>query len=436
MKKIQNLLLLLVGFYTSCYYVAATSIGRTNPLSHISPVTNITIHTPNHIVTPDSVFSITIELPSTGSYSNIERRWLALSDPNASNRLQSLKSLLPFLRTTSEDLNSDFTWADGAPVHDSSYASSIASDRLFRYLTRNSSTAEYPLDTQLFKLVLEPNLELTHSSAANTVFTLNSQGQLVPHPDFSNDKSPSPVRAFKGTAYRQTVTLNQITGSLSYGYKRVGWARITVHGDNENQVEGAWKVDDEEGLGLPAAIYHISRQSMFEAQSKASGPDIAAHEQKLLVNLQRTATQNNNLVVWRDADMHPTMYKNFDLLEDDVSYAALMRRSLRRRQQQQQHHRKEGGNCNVRDETSSCYDPELHLQSQDKPLDLIERSGESNDTGGSGFSSGTNLASTIGVTSGCPDHRKIALIGLAGDCNFLQTFSNTSAAREDRKSVV
>lgn len=413
------LLQLFLQFFISSTIIA-TSLGRTNPLSYISHVSNITIHTPNHKVTPESVFSLTIEIPSTRNYNNIERRWLALSDPNASRRLKSLKNIFPsfpFLNTDDEFFDAEFTWADGSAVQGSSFAASIESERLLYYLSRNSSNLEYPQDTQVFKLALEPNTDLTQTST--NVFTLDSNGKMVPHPDFVQDDQ---LCVFKGTAYRQVATLAPATGQILYNYRKVGWARIIVHqGSGPTQVEGTWKVDDEEGLGIPPAVYHINRRETFQALSKSSTPKIAQHEQKLLKDIEHKLGRND-LVVWRDADMHPTMYKNFDLLEDDVSYSSLLRRSKKRDLALNI-----SSDCDPNDETSSCYDPEFLLNHQ---LLFEKRSGGSNDTGDSGFSSGTNLASTIGDTSGCPNRRQIALIGVAGDCNFLQTFNNTSAARE------
>lgn len=418
---LSHLLLLL----TLATVSLATSLGRSAPLTYISHVSNITIHTPDHKVSPDSRFSLTIEIPSTRNYNNIERRWLALSDPNAAKRLKSLTSLFPsfpfinnYDNANDDEVDSGFTWADGSPVRNPAYAYSMQSERLLHYLSRNSSL-EYPQDVQQFKLVLEPNTDLIQTST--NVYTLDSAGNMVPHPDFMGDENS--MRAFKGKAYRRVAQLVPETGNIKFSYKLVGWARIVVTRDQEHpQVEGAWKVDDEEGLGIPPAIYHISRAEIFSALSRSSSPEIYQHERQLLKGIEHVLPENN-LVVWRDADMHPTMYKNFDLLEDDVSYTSLLRRATKHDLGP-----KNSDNCDKLDETSPCYDPEVFNLNQQVLFE--KRSGGTNDTGDSGFSSGTNLASTIGDTSGCPDRRQIALVGIAGDCNFLQTFNSTSAARE------
>lgn len=404
----------LLVLLSLCATILATSLGRTNPLSYISHVSNITISTPNQKVNSDSVFSITIEIPSTRNYNNIERRWFALSDPNAARRLKALKNIFPsfpFISSNDDFIDPQFTWTDDNVADDSDYGFSFSSERLFHYLTRNS-TVEYPQETQVFKLVLEPNLELSH--AAN-VFTLDKSGNMIPHSDFLN----SDIKAFKGAAYRQVAVLNPVTGAVSLSFKPVGWARIVVTQDGDRpQVEGAWKVDDEEGLGIPASIYHISRTETFNAISKSSSEEIYEHEQQLLNIIKSDIS--NGLVVWRDADMHSTMYKNFDLLEDDVLFNSALSRAKKRGLTSI------SNDCDPDDETSSCYNPENHLKRQ---FTFEKRSG-GNDTGDGGFSSGLNLASTIGDSSGCPNRRRIALVGIAGDCNFISTFNSTSAARE------
>lgn len=405
----------LLVLLSLCATILATSLGRTNPLSYISHVSNITIHTPDQRVSSESVFSLTIEIPSTRNYNNIERRWLALSDPNAADRLKTLKSLFspfPQINSDSDFIDSSFIYADGNGAGNSDYASSFSSERLFHYLTRNS-TLEYPSENLVFKLALEPNSELSHSP---NVFTLDKNGNMIPHPDFVN----SEVKAFKGTAYRQVATLNPATGVVSYTFKRVGWARIVVTNDGSQPlIEGAWKVDDEEGLGIPASIYHISKTETFDAISKSSPKAIYEHEQQLLSNIKPSI--GNGLVVWRDADMHPTMYKNFDLLEDDLWYKSPLKKAKKRGLTSIY------SDCDPYDETSTCYNPENHLEPQ---FSFQKRSGGVNDTGDSGFSSGQNLASTVGDTSGCPNRRRIALVGIAGDCNFVSSFNSSSAARE------
>lgn len=53
------------------------------------------------------------------------------------------------------------------------------------------------------------------------------------------------------------------------------------------------------------------------------------------------------------------------------------------------------------------------------------------DTPGGGNSGGVNLKSTIGVSSGCPTTRKVALIGIATDCTYTASFNSTDSVRSN-----
>jgi hypothetical protein len=53
-------------------------------------------------------------------------------------------------------------------------------------------------------------------------------------------------------------------------------------------------------------------------------------------------------------------------------------------------------------------------------------------TGGkTGNSAGINLKSTIGDTSGCPSTRRVALVGVATDCTYTETFNSTESASQN-----
>lgn len=49
-----------------------------------------------------------------------------------------------------------------------------------------------------------------------------------------------------------------------------------------------------------------------------------AHENRLLDNLEENyGEEYTQMVVWRDADMHPTMFQNLDLLNDNYDRKGL-----------------------------------------------------------------------------------------------------------------
>jgi hypothetical protein len=321
--------------------VNGTSLDSLRPLSQLSPVFRVSIDTPDHRVTKESRFSLTIAIPSTNKISNLRRRWWALSDPNQ----QQIDPVL------------------GSP-----------SEQLFSYLTKNSSSpAELPDDHLYFKLALEPSTILTSSTAR--VVTEDENGNIVPHPDFNSAQHPLP---FKGTAYRRVSTMSPVSGEIQHSYKPVGWARVVIYSDGDEPiVEGAWKVDDEEGLGVPSSVYHLSRVDGMRAT--------LGRKFKEELELLRGIT--SRLVVWRDFDMRITGTFGGDLFKRNMPSS------------------------------------EIELIGRD-----TNGSDSQSDTGNQGFSSGTNLQSTVGDTSGCPSPREISLMGIAADCNFQAGFNSTSDA--------
>ncbi|VVT50896.1 uncharacterized protein SAPINGB_P002916 [Magnusiomyces paraingens] len=419
---------------------AAHSSQRTQPLTHLSPVLNLEINTPDHTVAPEDSFSITLEIPSTDHYNYLSRRWVALADPNASSKFRKLASYFPMFKDylfTSNDSSQQFTWADGSPVKVAPASAALSSEKLLHYLTKNSTLLEYPQDTQVFKITLQPNTELSDTSA--NVYTIDSKGNMVPHPDFT----PRDIaKVYKGIAYRQVVSLNPSTGYLMKTFKRVGWARFVVVRDGKYPlVEGAWKVDDEEGLGTPAAIYHINPRDTFSAVVQTENLalpkrdyEILEDEQLLLASLEDIyGDEYTRMVVWRDADMSPVMYQNLHLLDDN--YRDNKEYSLFETWSQGKFSKR--GSVDLFDE-NDFEDPDylFRYQTQLGGPSLFGRSGDTNDTGSQGFSSGMNLASTVGDTSGCPSRRMIALVGLAGDCSLLSSFNSTSSTREWLISIV
>ncbi|KAG5356812.1 Disintegrin and metalloproteinase domain-containing protein B [Yarrowia sp. C11] len=194
------------------------------------------------------------------------------------------------------------------------------------------------------------------------------------------DKGMStPSLLYKGTAYRKLNVYDQQTGDVAASYRKVGWARIMVKKvtDEEPQVEGAWMVDDPSGLGVPGTIYHISDQESFQAMANAD-PDQAMAETKLM---KRALTYKpTSMLVWRDSDAYTKD------LESPTDYSFVT-----------------------------------------KEMSILSK--RQSDIGGGGSSSGLALSSTIGDTSGCPKHKKIALIGAAADCNYMKGFNSSETVR-------
>lgn len=380
--------------------IQAVSIGRTRPLSYLTSVRDLSVSGYRE----DQKLTVSVEIPSSRRYHNIARRWWAAADPNNAGILAKFGFNKKSMYTqVSNEAHTSF---------------GVSSETLFSYLTKNSSTLETPQGTQQYKFVLEPN---PHASVGHTVWTVNERGEQIPHPDFPG--SPNTVSSFKGIAYRRMPVYRVSDGRVQYKYKPVGWARISIHDIHSAnpRVRGSWKVDDEEGLGVPPAIYHINDVESFKL-------DIRDDERPLLQNL------TSNLVVWRDLDMRTSQYKGYEILDDDYGPLLNDPRITKREK------------ISEFGMDSKYILPEHYsrISTSDTPISnpkgskgwIFRRSGQDNDTGDSGFSSGTNLRNSIGNSDGCPTKNRVALVGLAADCNYMQEFSNTSDIREHFVNIV
>ncbi|KAG5366917.1 Disintegrin and metalloproteinase domain-containing protein B [Yarrowia sp. B02] len=191
--------------------------------------------------------------------------------------------------------------------------------------------------------------------------------------------SAAPSLLYKGSAYRKLNVYDQQTGDVAASYRKVGWARIMVKKtvDSDPQVEGAWMVDDPSGLGVPGTVYHISDPESFKAMANAD-PDVSKAEMKLMK--RALVDKPASMLVWRESDAYTKD------LESPTDYSFVT-----------------------------------------KEMSILSK--RQSDIGGGGSSSGLALSATIGDTSGCPNHKQIALIGAAADCNYMKDFNSTEAVR-------
>lgn len=233
------------------------------------------------------------------------------------------------------------------------------------------------------KLALEPNLDILAEDAS--VQHLDNDG-LVAHEE-RIDRFAHKV--FKGTAHLQ---------SSSGRWDPVGWARVYVKQDGPRPLfEGAFKVLRD--------YHHIELQSTYLQKRRAGDIDIPRRDTEYMI-------------VYRDSDMlrpaHPDRKRSF-LDESQLCNADKL-----------------GYNSYPNHpffENTQLQSPaKWGAMSVDSLLGLYKRQ---SDTGGvSGNTGGVNLASTINSTAGCPNTRKVALIGVATDCGFMSSFSSNQTARE------
>ncbi|QIW96823.1 hypothetical protein AMS68_002341 [Peltaster fructicola] len=236
------------------------------------------------------------------------------------------------------------------------------------------------------KFHLEPNHDILAEDAVISY--------LAPDGSITHEEEVDRLRhkIYKGSAWVQKV------GAEEDHWRRVGWARINVIEDGRTPLfEGAFSMDHDS--------HHIQTPSNYASTRHSDDPVyVPAHD------------TSRELVLWRDSDIRPDRWQHtelkrsaepiaecqadqldFNMQPDHPVYVAMRRR----------------------DETMGYMDFN-HLFGK-----------RQTDTTTSGNGAGVNLVSTIGQSSGCPNTRKVALVGVATDCTYTGAFSSQQDAREN-----
>ncbi|KAI9931365.1 hypothetical protein ASPWEDRAFT_102687 [Aspergillus wentii DTO 134E9] len=236
--------------------------------------------------------------------------------------------------------------------------------------------------TQRVKLELEPNHDILADDAY--VQYIDVDGNIKQEEAIKRHEH----KVYKGDAF---------VGRDNNRWNPVGFARIYMKQDGPQPLfEGVFSVNGDH--------HHIELQSTYLETKREDDVDIKR-------------SKDDYMVVYRDSDM--VRYVHSEL-----------KRSL--------------------DTSSSCEADKLGFNTD--PLHPIHQSNSKRDTsqwgsmslnsmfgmskrqsdisGSSGNSGGVNLKSTIGDTSGCPDTKKVALIGIATDCTLTNSFKSNQTARE------
>jgi hypothetical protein len=180
-------------------------------------------------------------------------------------------------------------------------------------------------------------------------------------------------------------------------WTNVGWARILVHRDGSNPLfEGAFRIDGDHN--------HIqTRRNYLNA--------------KLPEDPQLEQDGEEYMIVWRDSDIVPDMPTELRRDIDEGASCPAHTLSFNRR------------------EDHPVYTAMLKREKVEEAsglwgsLSIKSLLGRQIDGQTSGNGAGVNLSSTIGDTAGCPNARKVALIGVATDCTYTASFNSTSSAR-------
>ncbi len=248
---------------------------------------------------------------------------------------------------------------------------------------------------QHVKLQLEPNHDLIWDGAV--VEYLDANGVLT----HTEPIERADHKVFKGHSWVQDA---------SGTWKYAGWARLTVHRDGVRPLfEGAFTIDDNH--------HHIQLRSNYMQTKHVLDPHAEEHD----------VANEDYMVTFRDSDIGRDVGQHAELRRSiglDVSCPAdQLEFNMLQQQQQQQQQLRAVGNVGVLKRETGFWGmvPTGSLFSK-RQIDIIPSGGNS---------AGINLRSSIGQTAGCPNTRKVALVGVATDCTYTGMFNSTNSTRQN-----
>jgi hypothetical protein len=233
-----------------------------------------------------------------------------------------------------------------------------------------------------FKLKLAPNHDVLADGA--TVSYLGPDGEV----ERTEVIDRMAHKIFAGDTWRQ---------NLDGSYSKVGSARLGVWRDGEEPLfEGV--------LGVEKEHYHIQLAKNYVR---------TMHEEDPIAEL----AGEDYMIIWRDSDLHHENSFHTELKRDVAKEKACNHDSLDfNTDLSHPVYTGMGG----QDDSTWGFTPISSMFGK-RQLDTS--------TGGNG--AGINLVSTIGQSAGCPSMRKVALVGVATDCSYTNTFDNDTDARQN-----
>lgn len=227
---------------------------------------------------------------------------------------------------------------------------------------------------------LEPNHNLLGDTLAVTYIGEDGQIREVEEVDRSNHK------VFKGRAFIQRSGLN--------GWSHAGWARVMVHKDGKKPlIEGAFSIDGD--------THHIQTAAHYQKLKHDEDPAI------------EFATEGDEMVVYRDSDIQQFAWDMNELRRRDLGLAS---------------------SCESDSlDFNNRFDLERRVAKPATFLSMSVRDLFGRQIDNDGDDGGSNYADTIGDTDGCPNTRKVALVGIATDCNYWEEFNEN---REELRTNV
>jgi len=250
---------------------------------------------------------------------------------------------------------------------------------------RVSAFSRFDLTFSAFKrrlrLSLEPNHDILPPGAKISFLDHNGR---VTHSE--------PIDRLLHKVYNGDVWAENVDGSLS----KVGRAAITVHSDGPDPMfEGSFDIHHN--------YHHILLSSKYVQTRRPEDPELE--------------DDYESMVIFRDSDIiskwEPRILEPRRLFaaDEDVGCPS------------------DSLDFNI-DPSHPVFAGPLDQQSRfwSMPMpSLFKR--QIDQSTGTGNSAGVNLASTIGQSGGCPNTRKVALVGVATDCSYTGQFNGTDAVK-------
>lgn len=230
------------------------------------------------------------------------------------------------------------------------------------------------------KLKLEPNYDLITDDTV--VEYMDEHGNIERKKRIKRNTH----RVFKGTSW-----LPRKEGD---GWRHAGWARIYVNEDGDRPLFDGLFTLDHEIHNLVLKSQYLKYGQPGDVKVEDSGEDY--------VLVYRDADIGKDLLL--QARSVPKASCGADALDYNLSPQNPARRSM-------------------------AMQAEAFNFSPASPLiNLFKRQ---NDIGAGGRGSLGSLTSTIGSTAGCPATKRVALVGVASDCNYAKDFEDQEAAEKN-----
>ncbi|EPS45017.1 hypothetical protein H072_975 [Dactylellina haptotyla CBS 200.50] len=245
---------------------------------------------------------------------------------------------------------------------------------------------------QQVKLILEPNHDVVDSSVE--ISYVGSDGKTVKTEkiDRNNEK------VYKGTTY----VLDE-----DFGWEFAGYSRIYVYRDGEDPLFGGV-------FTIFGDDHHVQLRSEYARTKHEEDPAVHGDEEFMVVVRDSDVNAGIKVQQKRGLGLEQTCGS------DGLTFNTDPNHRIRRQ---------------INDAPGMKRDVSWNPLGASKIFGGMKR--RQVDTSSGGFGGGINLRSVIGSTVGCPSTRKVALMGVVADCEYVASFDNNGErVRQNIISIV